>query len=238
MAIDQGREQSRPYSFDVMVNPPTEADLDRIISVANATFATPYTVIAVMLPSFEPMTELPESLNNMSWPDHTKTIFCNVSGEGNIGHIRQLMAEQALMLEAKYAVFLDDDVYPPPETFLKLFEIIRLADGKAIAAADYDRRNAPHSYSTTSVVRNGEVQPLVRDGTVQEAHLLALGCAVIPTAVFKQLEPPWFFLGPTGEDTYFSTRVRTETDFKLLCDSSIHCEHRDRGPRIRQVEIG
>ena len=141
---------------------------------------------------------------------------------------RNLMANMALENGCTHVLFLDDDVYPPPDMLMRL-----LAHDKDIVGALYVLRNYPHlpimfdhaypdgrcRYKFLTDKVQGLV-PVVNTG---------LGCVLIKTEVFKKMEQPWITLGAYEKDNWcddihFFNKCREE-GFELFVDTDISCGH-------------
>lgn len=162
--------------------------------------------------------------------------FCLVNPPRmSIDRCKNLAAETALDIEARYLLILDDDVLiPTPFDFLT-----KLINLKAdIAAADVLIRGYPfnHMYfKYTDKKKNGldPIKSLPKNHKLgsfdANGQLGAVGfsCCLIRTDLLKKLSKPYFVTGINNtEDIYFCVKARTEEpDCSIKVDTSVKCGH-------------
>ena len=175
-------------------------------------------------------------------PNYTKTT--QICWGREIGEARNHMVHNALNGGFEYILFLDDDVFPPPDIFIKL-----LSHQTDIASALYCTKCEP-SYP---LIFEDEGNGCFTDwelGDVIKTWGCGLGATLINTRIFKEgkIKEPWFkttkleAIGdPQGggwhwrsgtEDLFFYTKVY-DAGYELLVDTSIQCYHYDRLSRMR-----
>jgi hypothetical protein len=114
------------------------------------------------------------------------------------------MMKQARELGARYALFIDDDNPPPPDTISKLmYQLDNADDDVAVCGGIYTSKTYPpvplvfHGDGTGAYWRwKAELRDvanrIVRQGDVFECERLATGCMMIRLSVFDHLDEPWF----------------------------------------------
>lgn len=148
----------------------------------------------------------------------------------SIDRMRNLCAETALNIQAKYLLFIDDDVIMPlPFDFLD--KLIALdAD---IAAADVLIRGYPfnHMYFRYNKSRTGllALQKLPKGHQLGSLPVDAVGfsCCLIKVDLLRKLDKPYFITGVNNtEDIYFCMKARDKfPKCAITVDTSIQCGH-------------
>lgn len=158
--------------------------------------------------------------------------FCFVNPPRmSIDRMRNTAAETALDIEAKYLLFVDDDVLIPwPFDFLN-----KLIQCKApIAAADVLIRGYPFNhmlfkYTDKSNTGLEQIQNFPKNHKLGQLPVDAVGfsLALIDTKYLLQLPKPYFITGVNNtEDIYFCVKMRDKfPDCKIMADTSIKCGH-------------
>jgi len=121
---------------------------------------------------------------------------------------------------------IEDDTFPPPDTFVRLYEHIR--QGKKVVGAWYPKRKKKIQ-GTSIVINNGKREYLDNpDGKVHEVYTLPMGCTLYASEAFYKTTHPYFVTTPMmTQDSFFSQKLR-EAGIKMYCDTSIKCKHIDR----------
>lgn len=162
----------------------------------------------------------------------TKYNFCLVNPPRmSIDRAKNLAAETALDIGAKYLLILDDDVLvPTPFDFLTKL----IALNADIAAADVLIRGYPFDhmfFKYTDKKKNGlkTVSNLPKDHKLGPFPVDAVGFSLclIKVELLRQLPKPYFITGVTNtEDIYFCVKARDKfPDCKIMIDTSIQCGH-------------
>lgn len=172
---------------------------------------------------------IPKVLADIQLPQpSTIAVASFVEPEANIGQIRQAIVEHAIEHDFRWLVMVDDDVFAPSHTLLRLLELAREHDERAFVAAHYNRRGSKFPYPAASKWQHGEIVPITVDGSVQDCCILALGWSVLPVSALKAMGTPWFAMGEKFSEDYFFAIRANECGFKMLTDSSLQCRHVDR----------
>lgn len=141
---------------------------------------------------------------------------------------RNLMIQQALQHECTHILFLDDDVLPKADLLSKL-----LNHNKDLVTGLYFMRNYPHRPIIFDYAdEEGKCRwHYLSEGEIGLIEVVAtgLGCILIKTDVFRNMEEPWIRLGEIEsdmwcDDTGFFKRVR-EKGYKIYCDLSATVGH-------------
>lgn len=148
----------------------------------------------------------------------------------SIDRCRNLAAETALDVQAKYLLFIDDDVLiPQPFDFLE-----KLINMKAdIAAADVLIRGYPFNHMFFKY--NKDKTGLLAVPSLPKAHkagrfevdAVGFSCCLIDTKLLVELPKPYFITGINNtEDIYFCMKARDKfPDCSIVVDTSIMCGH-------------
>jgi len=167
--------------------------------------------------------------------------FCWYEGKdykekGGYAKARQKVVEQARNNNSKYLMFLDTDVFPPPDVITKL-----MSHNKPITCGIYYMKSSPAQPVIFKKMGSGPywdfpVEELIEiDGS-------GLGCTLIDMDVFDKFEEKglpffdenWLHVKEdgskvrvkVGEDHYFFIKAK-ELGYQTYCDTSILCDHLD-----------
>ncbi len=157
-----------------------------------------------------------------------------------IAEARNWFAENAINHAAKYMFFWDEDVLVPAHALRELMYVADNWKNVAVVGGIY-------------CLKSERPEPLVFKGTgtgpywdwkvgeVFEATAVGMGCTLIRTEVFKDLEPPWFKTVddltphldniPSGEmwteDLYFCRKVTDTKKWKIIAHGGLVMPHVD-----------
>jgi glycosyltransferase involved in cell wall biosynthesis len=147
--------------------------------------------------------------------------------------------KQALSVDAKYVLFVDADMYFPPDALNKM-----LALDKDVVSATYNFRKYPlcsvvklhedydSDYTVDETVTERPI-PLNKIKNPFRVGAAGTGLMLIKTEIFKNLPKPWFFfvaeneeenISPIGEDIWFCNLARTH-GYEIWIDPSINVGH-------------
>jgi hypothetical protein len=154
--------------------------------------------------------------------------FVATAPEPMIDVAREKLGEIAVSVGAHHVFFLDSDIVTPPDVINRL-----LKHDLPFVSGLYVRRHHPPFNEMLRKHPDG-YQPIA-DGEYEKGALVScdavgLGCSLVKTDVFKDIERPWFRWTEhsaqrgASEDFYFCKKVRA-TGFKIHCDTSIGCKH-------------
>lgn len=163
---------------------------------------------------------------------HSKFRFITGStGRMLVQFAREMMAEKAVELGAKWLLMVDDDMIIPKRMFEGL---IRHADKADIISPIAFQRLTPFKpviYKTKVEKKDNLVYVTNTNITDYEPNSIVypdavgFGAVLINTNVLKALPKPWFFSNTSiGEDIYFCQQARTH-GFKILVDTSVKIGH-------------
>jgi len=143
---------------------------------------------------------------------------------------RNVVIEKALELEVDRVFFLDDDTVFQPD----LLDNLRKHNVDIVTGLMF-QRNFPHTPLIFDRVResDGATYPRLmkseEDKELIKVSAAGLGCCLIKTDVFRQLEPPWIRLGELTldgwcDDIGFFKRARA-ANIQSYCDLSQRVGH-------------
>lgn len=146
----------------------------------------------------------------------------------SIDRMRNMTAEYALAVEARYVLFIDDDVLLPlPFDFLK--KLIDLDSD--IAAGDVIIRGYPfnHMLFRWNKEKSGllQIPKLPKKRGPYPCDAVGFSCCLIKTELIKKLSKPYFITGAANtEDIYFCLKAREEyPKTTIMADTSVICGH-------------
>lgn len=152
---------------------------------------------------------------------------------------RNVVCQQALAQGYRNVGFLDSDVIPPRDAFLRL-----LSHGRPIVSGVYCRRSPPHGVPV--LIKNGTwftALPGAHEDPLVEVDYCGAGCLVISRELLERLPPSrpefgkhWFdwkvdMAGqvPQGEalseDFQFCLQAKRKLGVSTWVDTSIRCKH-------------
>jgi len=167
-----------------------------------------------------------------------------------VADARNMLADTAIKLKAKYLFFWDEDVEMPPFALRELFYQLEHHPSWGVIGGIY-------------VLKSEVPEPLVfkgkatgpywnwKAGEVFECTGIGMGCTLIRTEVFKDLQAPWFRTVqdldqmldnvPEGtvwtEDLWFCNELTTKTKWKIYAHGGILCPHWDLTPPGKFYEL-
>lgn len=156
-----------------------------------------------------------------------------------VGEARQAFAKQAIEKDCKYLFFLGDDVIVPPHALRQL--IFRMENDPMVGVVG--GVYCSKTEISSPLIFKGNGQGAYWDwkiGEYFECTGIGMDCTLIRTDVFRQLNNDFFvtvdkdqYLDGINnaeswtEDLYFCKRVLENTDYKVMVDTSVMCEHVD-----------
>jgi len=159
-----------------------------------------------------------------------------------VGDARNHIVEMALADNVEYLFFLDYDVVPPPNAFIKLLSL-----KVPIAAGVYHLKAVPPQ---PLIMVNGWSKAFEEYdyGDLVKADAVGMGCTLIHMDVFRKIPKPWFKTSPgysektsailpgMTEDIYFCAKARA-AGYDIIVDTSIQCGHMDVRGGIEYVYV-
>lgn len=157
--------------------------------------------------------------------DFVLRIGCDIIGS------RAWLVRNAIKYKASHILFVDHDMYFPPDTLKKMID----AD-KDIIGGQYNFRQLPLRSTAIAVgtePTNGEyiVDPETLPKEMFKCITLGTGLLLIKTSVFEKIPEPWFQFGRNregelvqGEDTFFCVQAR-KAGFDVWCDPTLGVKH-------------
>ncbi len=157
----------------------------------------------------------------------------------DIASKRNFLVQRALDIGAQNILFIGDDVIIPPMLILQMLQRRRMG-AQIITGVYWSKTYPPQPYIWKGFLTGAFYDWHV--GDYFQIDWAGCDCLMINTAVFRQIEPPWFSLeykyhqgGASGcngtEDLYFFGKVK-EAGIPVWCDAGIQCGHIDRGSGI------
>ena len=155
---------------------------------------------------------------------------------------REMIARDALRIDADYLAMIDDDIVAPPDALVRLAEVLDGDPRVAVAGALYYSRDAARpmavaawdSRDTTSAA-----VPAFAGDAPADVDGVGFGCVLVRVAALRALEPPYF-----AAHLYVDERARVvrqcDEDY-LLCErfraaggrivlhAGVRAGHYDRG---------
>lgn len=144
---------------------------------------------------------------------------------------RVWLVREAIKRGATHLLFVDHDMYFPPDSIKKLME-----QDKDIIGAPYNFRQFPlrsTAVPTDEEPINGEyrVDPETLPKETFKVKTLGTGFLLIKLSVFEKIPEPWFLFGRNkegelvqGEDTFFCAQA-TKAGFEIWADPTLGVKH-------------
>ncbi len=154
-----------------------------------------------------------------------------------VDEARTYLTTEAIKMGAKYLLFIDDDIVPPTDGFIKMTELIE-QDNIDIVSGDYLLKGEPQHSIHLQLDNKGMVNELHRIDDLpllyESNWLIGLGFCLIDIDFFKQARQPWFKCHSkdinteqgVNEDAHL-TELAMENGFHVWVDRSIQCLHID-----------
>lgn len=135
------------------------------------------------------------------------------------GIVKEILANP----DATHIMWFDSDMIVPADVISRL-----LAHDVPMVAANYCSRKMP--LSPTAWKGDKRIYTTPESAGLEQASFTGLGCALISTAIYRQLEQPWHKIihpmkeGYIGEDVYFFRRAKQELGVDLWVDHDVSKE--------------
>ena len=165
----------------------------------------------------------------------TKIIF--LSKVQSLAVARDILVSQALQLDCDYVFFLDTDMvfeYPtdPNSALNILYRVINKEksnkDGKIVSALYRAKQKTGFSYAIWQKASVSGFIPVQQwTGNWLDVDTAGLGCCLIDTTVFKDIERPWFrweLKDEISEDFYFY-RLAKKSGYNLHVYTDVRLSH-------------
>jgi hypothetical protein len=156
-------------------------------------------------------------------------IFKNKAHGQSPARGRNMLIEQAFENNCTHILFVDDDVYLPPDVISRL-----LSHDKDIVTGLYISRSYPHRpylFRAWDEATGAAIWAHLRDGETGLIPIVAAGFGIclIKTSVFAKLEKPYIRLGEMELDQWcddigFFSRV-SKAGIKVFCDLDCQAGH-------------
>jgi hypothetical protein len=155
----------------------------------------------------------------------------------SIDRARNEAAKMALMLEADYLMFIDDDVLLPINYCNHIFKELVDANKDIIAGSvrirGYPFNRMAFKYKEDESTDKKQVLDFYNDKhdpehPVVDVDALGFSTCLIKVDVLKPMDPPFFITSPNGtEDVYFCIRAQKELNPKpsIALHTGIMCSH-------------
>lgn len=178
------------------------------------------------------------ALKGLTPPLNYNTTYSIINGQ-EVGEARNILAKQALELEAKYLFFLGDDTVPPTHALRQLIYRMEQDSEIGVVGGVYCSKSDPPAPLVFVEDGKGSYWDW-KVGEFFPVTGLGMDCTLIRTDVFRDIAYPFFktvdedkFLDGINsaeawtEDLYFLKKLREETKWKVFCDASVICDHWD-----------
>lgn len=149
---------------------------------------------------------------------------------------RNTVCKAALDNGFQWCAFLDSDVIPPPDAFVRL-----MSRGHKLISGVYFRRSPPEGVPV--MIRNGTWVTNYPENALIDVDVVGAGCLLVHRSVLEQMKPQrpghhWFDwrvnyqntgLCPPGdcmsEDFTFCQSVKRQLGIPTIVDTSVVCKH-------------
>ncbi len=163
----------------------------------------------------------------------------------NIDQARNELAQNSVRLGSEFTLFIDDDIIFPENGLVKMLEVMESDKDHEIGMVTGDyllKGKIPHS-AHLQLNEDGIVTELNRipdfPDEIDSNWLVGMGCALVRTEVFRQLQFPYFMCistklnnvgvaleddGGVNEDAYFTEKL-FENGYKVKILNDLKCVH-------------
>lgn len=160
---------------------------------------------------------------------------------------REKLVQEALKGDMDYIFMYDDDMLLPLDCIERLLEDVEKRPEIGVVAPLAFMRNPPHYaviYTTIegydqelhqSYFINNFVKNYPKD-TLVECDAVGFGAVLIDMKVVRKMKPPYFFSTTgSGEDIYFCTKAKQETNTRIFMDTRVKLGHLSKPPIIDEA---
>src|SRR6266540_1786297 len=183
--------------------------------------------------------ELPFAFKACTPPMNMNTVMFETRGKP-IDEARNWFAQKAIENKAKYMFFWDEDVLIPAHALRELMYIAENHPKVGVIGGIYCLKSERPEPLVFKGNGNGPCWDW-KVGEVFECTAIGMGCTLIRTDIFKDIEFPWFrsvddlspYLDniPSGEvwteDLYFCRKVHDTKKWKIVAHGQLLCPHID-----------
>lgn len=171
---------------------------------------------------------------------------------------RNTMTETFLTTPVEWMFWMDSDMTFPPDTLVKLFDLLEKKEAKMATGIYYQRlgNNMPCLWSRGQETTYGEVTGMGSEKGKEnkymgsfmivhpdkkepfKVHAAGFGCVLVHRSVFEMMDRPWFkfIKGICSEDFYFFVNAH-ELGFDLWVEPTIDLGHIGQAPVVTKVDF-
>ena len=175
-----------------------------------------------------------------------------------VDQARNCLTDTFLKGPTEYLFWMDSDMTFPPDTLVKLFDVMEKKEAKVTTGVYYQRKgeNMPCIWSRGEQVESGELTGMATKKGLEnkysgsflvispdkkepfEVHAAGFGCVLVHRSVFEMMDRPWFqFINNIcSEDFYFFVKVH-ELGFKVWADPTIDLGHIGDAPVVTKADF-
>ena len=203
-----------------------------------------YPLINICIPKRAEQDPISTNLDRLLTLRGYKTEFSTIHGL-NVDQARNELAVNSVKLNSEFTLFIDNDIIMPENAIVKMLEVMESDKKRTIGMVVGDyllKGKIPHSVHL-QLDERGVVTELNRIENIPDIldsnWLVGLGCALIRTEVFRQVQYPYFMCiskkmnrigvdleedGGVNEDAYF-TEALFENGYKVKIINDLKCVH-------------
>lgn len=197
-------------------------------------------LISIAIPGRTESDPVCTDLNRLVLDRGYKSTLLRVFGK-NVDQARNELASQSVLNDSRYVLFIDDDIVMPRDAVSRMIEIMEKDEDEQIGAVtgDYLLKGIPAHSVHLQLDKEGIVTELSKLDTptrVEANWLIGMGCCLVRTSVFRQIQWPWFLChnlkendaaqGGVNEDAHF-TEMLLNNGYKIIIARDIKCMHLD-----------
>ncbi len=157
--------------------------------------------------------------------DFVLRMGCDIIGS------RVWLVRNAMRLNATHILFVDHDMYFPPDCVRKLIDMDKDIIGAAYNFRQLPLRTTAIPEGTVPTNMEYRVDPKDLPDKPFKAITLGTGLLLVKLSVFEKIGEPWFLFGRNkegeltqGEDTYFCVQAR-KAGFEVWADPTLGVKH-------------
>lgn len=155
----------------------------------------------------------------------------------DVDEARTALADEALKRDAKYLLFIDNDIIPADHDFCTLIDIMESDERIGIVSGNYQLKGLPSDSVHLHLNDKGKVVELDKikndSSTIKNNWLTALGFSLVRCDCFRQIRKPWFKCYSrnnlnqlVNEDAHF-TELILQNGYESIITQDVQCLHVD-----------
>lgn len=195
-------------------------------------------IISIAMPRRSEQEPIATDLNHVVLDRGYKSEFLSIIGQP-VDFARNQLAVDSVKNNSKYTLFLDNDIVLPRDAISKMLKVMEEDETEQLGmvCGDYLLKGVPIHSVHTVLDKTGKVTELNKLPEIDSASwLCGMGCSLVRTSVFRQIQFPWFVChnvdrgdalsGGVNEDAHF-TELLFQSGYQIKIIRDLKCLHVD-----------